>query len=528
MSDYDVIVIGSGIGGLTAALACARKERNVLVLEAAKQFGGFINPFQRKHYWFDTGLHYVGEAGPGQALHRQLERLGVLDRVQFRELDPDGFDRYVFPDYEVRMCKGVDAYRERLTRDFPHEAVGLEKFFAVLGEIQSTLAKAAKISGPRSLLGLLPHLPTLVRYHRATYGEMVDGFVKDARLKAVLSGLGGDIGLPPGKASALLMMAVIGHFIAGAYFPIGGQKALRDAYVDGLRERGATLKRNSPVQKILTEGGRVVGVRTKKGEEYRAPVVISNADAVVTLRDLLGNDKLPRRLRDKVARTQPSLGSICVFIGTDLQPDQHGLDEANIWAYPSYDIDALYRAALEHRIGEDYPFFMTVPTLKDPGGSHAPAGKHTVELISFAPWKPFERWQHTRTMKRGPEYVAFKEKVGHKLIAQAESFLPGLSQHIEVLEIATPLTNHSFVSTPLGSVYGPDHTPEQVGLGRFRTAGPVDGLYMCGASIFGAGIATCVSSGAAAARAALAQPSPIRVWVRRLSEARPRLREANR
>lgn len=504
---HDVIVIGSGIGGLTAALTCAKRGRSVLVLEAAKQFGGFINPFARKGYWFDTGIHYIGEMGPGQSLHRQFERLGLLDKVQFRELDPNGFDRYAFPDYEVAMCKGADAYCARLTRDFPHEASGLKRFFSMLDDIQTVLKLVSKGPKPGQLLRALPKLPTLLRYHKATFSEIVNGCITDPRLRAVLAGPGGDIGLPPGKASGLVMMAVIGHFLGGAYFPIGGTKAVRDAYVACLQEQGAELRRNSPVERILVENGRAVGVRTRKGEELRADVVISNAPAVPTLQKLVGMETLPGRLRRKVSRAEYSLGSLCAFVGTDLQPQDHGVTEANVWHYPSYDIDALYAPALEGRIGHDLPFFLTVPTLKDPSNTHAPAGKHTVELITFAPYNQFEPWVGQKSMKREQAYNELKQQLGDRLIERAERYIPGLRDHMVVHEIATPATNVSYVNTPAGSIYGLSHTPGQIGLGRFGTRTPVQGLFLCGADVLGGGIATCATSGTMAARAAMARPS---------------------
>jgi len=520
---FDVIVIGSGIGGLTAALTCARKGRQVLVLEAALQLGGFINPFRRKKFWFDTGIHYVGEMAPGQSLQRQFDRLGLLEDLSFRELNPEGFDRYVFPDYEVRLCKGMDRFQARLEKDFPREHTGIHTFFGILSEVQKAFQGFSKIAGLGSIIQLLPRVPTLARYHNKTFKQLLETCFTDPNLKAALAGPGGDIGLPPGQASALMHMGVLIHFLQGAGFPVGGTRAVRDAYVKALQQHGATLKRKTPVEKILTARGEVTGVRTASGETYAAPIVISNADAVTTLNGLLGEEHLPRGTRKKIGRARYSLGSICAFVGTDLQPDEFGLDDANIWHYPSNDIDALYAPALRGEMSDTLPFFMTIPTLKDPGNHHAPEGKHTVELITFAPWEPFERWKDQPVLKRDEDYQQFKNGIGDRLLARAEVYLPGLRDHMEVLEIATPLTNTAFVNTRRGSIYGLAHTPDQAGLSRFRIQGPVDGLFLCGADILGAGIATCVTSGTLAGRAALKTPGRFKSAVKQVRKAAPEM-----
>ena len=106
MADYQTIVIGSGAGGLSAALTLARQGFSVLLLEAMGSLGGYLNPFRRGGYTFDTGLHYMGQLGKGEYFWRLLDKLGIADRIDFVELNPDGFDRYIFPDFEMAMCKG--------------------------------------------------------------------------------------------------------------------------------------------------------------------------------------------------------------------------------------------------------------------------------------------------------------------------------------------------------------------------------------------------------------------------------------
>jgi len=131
MENYDAIVIGSGAGGLAAALRLARLNFSVLLLEAMPSFGGYINPFRRRGYTFDTGLHFLVGISKGGIFWRILEELGIYEKVKFIELNPDGYDRFIFPDYEFRVCNGRERFKEKLINDFPKEERGIHEFFKV-------------------------------------------------------------------------------------------------------------------------------------------------------------------------------------------------------------------------------------------------------------------------------------------------------------------------------------------------------------------------------------------------------------
>jgi len=500
---HDVIVIGSGIGGLTAALTAAQRGRSVLVLEAGKQFGGYLNPFKRKHFEFDPGLHYIGECGPDGSMTRLLDKLGLTDRIRFRELRPEGFDRLVFPGYEVSMPHGADLYRDRLVADFPHERRGLDAFFDLVRSFRGAVRSLQRVSGPRSALEAAKGLPTLLPLLRATYSEVLDELIGDPLLKAVLAAQGGDIGLPPGKASALVGLGLLDHYLEGAYFPIGGSRAMRDGLVEAIRSAGGELLRNHPVARILLENGRAVGVRCKNGEEYRAGALISNADAVITFRDLVGTPHLPRSLRKKTAATRASFGSICLFIGTDIDIAAAGMTDANIWHYPSVDIDRAYEPLFRGDFGPDEFFFLSSPSLKDEGAG-APPGHHTLELVTLAPFEPFARFTGLPTMKRGEAYEDLKRRIGERYLAAAEKFVPGLRGRTPIFEVGTPATNVTFAGAKDGSIYGPAHTPDQFGPFRFQTETPIPGLFLAGASVFGCGIVSAARSGYYAGKAATA------------------------
>ncbi len=500
---FDVVVVGAGIGGLTAAMTAARSGLSVLVLEAGKQLGGYLNPFRRGKYRFDPGLHYIGECGPGQAMTRILEALGLADAVRFRELSPDGFDRLVFPGYEVAMPRGADLYRDRLARDFPHERRGLDRFFAVLAEFHEAIAKLGKVRSVPTALRLAPHVPFLLRHLRATFSDVIDPLIRDPLLRAVLAAQGGDYGLPPGRASALIGLGVLDHYLGGAYFPVGGSRALRDAFARGIERHGGVLRRNSPVEKIVVKGGRVRGVRTREGEDIEARVVISNADAVRTYRDLVGLEHLPFLTRRKTSKVRHSVASICLFIGTDADVPGAGMTDANVWSYPSVDLDRVYEPFLEGKMPKEDLYFLSSPSLKDPGAHDgAPPGHHTLELVTLAPWEPFARWDGMKSMRRGEEYEALKAELADRYLGCVERHVPSIRDRVKVLEVSTPVTNVTYAAAPRGAIYGPEATPDLMGPFRFATKGAVDGLLLCGSSTLGAGIVPAAMSGFQAGKAA--------------------------
>lgn len=507
MSDVDAIVVGSGCGGLSAALRMSQQGAAVLLLEAMPSFGGFLNPFVKNGYRFDTGLHYLGKLGRGESFRLLLELLELDDRVDFVELDPDGFDRYVFPDFELRLCKGRQRYQERLQRLFPAETRAIERYFSLLERLLNAFSDPA--GPPKNLLDRLRYIwrhPVLLKYHRATYQRMLDGITRNPYLQAALSAHCGNSGLPPDRASAFLCLMLLDHYLDGAYYPKGGSAALRDAFVAALKQRQVAMKNRTPVTGIRRSGAEFV-VTTRSGEVFSARVVVSNVDPLIAFRQLIDPDIIPRPVKRKVARLRPSGGSFYAFIGTHIDPAGNGLTDANILHFDYTDVNRAFDAVSRRRLSDPFPFFfVTSPSCKDPESRHAPVGKHTLEIISGLGYDhPFRPWAGTASRRRPDEYVRLKNLIGGRLVQSAERYIPELGRHLDYVEFATPLTNEYWANSYQGGNFGPEQTPDQFGPGRFFdcTAG-IEGLFVVGAGAISAGVLSCMASGVWAAEQAVA------------------------
>ena len=280
---FDVVVIGAGIGGLTAAALLAKRGKSVLVVDQHYVPGGNATIFKRPGYEFDIGIHYVGQCGPGEAMPSILHAAGARG-VEFAAMDPDGFDTLVFPELSFRVPRGIDAYRDRLVEHFPSEVRGIERYVDMLRQVHKLQGIAAN---PKAALSILPKALGALYWSRATLGAFFDTCTRDPLLRAVLAGESGDYGQPPSRASLLFHSALMLHYLeSGGYYPKGGGQVMSDALADSIEESGGKVLLSTRALRIVVEGGRARGVEIENKHIGRrtvhAATVISNADINTT------------------------------------------------------------------------------------------------------------------------------------------------------------------------------------------------------------------------------------------------------
>jgi ferredoxin--NADP+ reductase len=512
-AEPDVVVIGSGLAGLTAAAYMAVNGKTVLVLEQHDVAGGCSQTFRRKkQWWFDVGFHYIGGVRTGE-MAKLLRGLGLGDRIGFAELDRDGFDTFVFPDLEFKVPVGWDAYTDRLVETFPYEEDGIREVTGVLRRSIEELRRVG-VPGPDTDFEEYMRLaPTVVAWGMRPLTELYDEHYLSERARGVLTAQAGDYATPPSRTPVLMHAGLIDHYMQdGAFYIKGGGQELVGQLVELIHANGGRVRTRAAVSRVLTagdEGGhRVTGVELEGGETIAAPQVVATGDIKHLFLELLDPAAVPAEIRDQVAAYRMATPLVNVYLGLDFDITER-MPATNYWLHTRYDQEAYYEPVADGRLDEDPPVYISSASAKDPGGGgHAPEGCSTVELMTWATPDP-EAWGVRDEGENGKyskqaSYLKAKEELTERLIDRAEAKLGPLREHILWQETATPMTQTRYTLSSGGSCYGIELATDQFGPLRPGHRTEIEGLILGGVSSrTGHGIVAAMSGGFECAAIAL-------------------------
>lgn len=486
--DFDVIIIGSGIGGLVTATQLAAKGASVLVLESYVIPGGSAGYFDRSGYRFDVGASMIfgfGTQGTTNLLTRALQAVNVSletipDAVQIHYHLPGGLDLKVHRNYEK--------FLQELTAYFPQEREGIRRFYDECWKVFNCLNAMDLLSleelryltrvffqHPLACLGLVKYLPLNV-------GDIARRYIKDPMLLKFI-----DIecycwSVVPADMTPMINAGMVfsDRHYGGINYPKGGVGQIAQKLVEGLEKAGGQIQYKAKVTNILTENGRAVGVQLATGEVYRAKRIVSNATRWDTFEKLLPSEEMPDDEKKWQQRYQKSPSFLSLHLGVEADILPWGTECHHILLEDWDKMEA-----------PEATIFVSIPTLLDP--DLAPEGYHIMHVFTPS-W--IDDWQGMPAK----DYEEKKEKAAGRIIERLEKIFPGLDAGLDYIEVGTPRTHRRFLGRDDGS-YGPiprRKLPGLLGMPFNRTSIP--GLYCVGDSTFpGQGLNAVAFSGFACA-----------------------------
>jgi len=496
---YDAIVIGSGIGGLTAAACLSKLGKKVVVLEQHYTAGGFTHSYDRNGYEWDVGVHYIGDMGAKHTLARRLFDYVTDSKLQWAAMD-DHYDRLFIGDRQIDLVAGPEAFANELKSQFPGEEQAIDRYLDYLSQVAKampgvTLAKVLPnlLAGPFRYLARRKAPDFLNRTTR----EVLETLTGNQELIAALTGQWGDNGLVPDDSSFIIHALIARHYLYGGYYPVGGASEMAKTIIPVIQQGGGEVFTYADVKEILVENGKAVGVRMADGQDIRAPAVISNAGVFNTFGTLLP-DHAPHKAfyQNKLGQVQRSMASVCLYIGLQDTAENLALPKTNFWIYPGPD----YRGQVEDFLADpdnrDIPLtYISFPSAKDPSFTERYPGRATIEIVAPGPFQWYQQWADKPWGKRGEDYEAKKDAYAQRLLEKLYEKMPHLRGKVDYYELSTPLSTDYFCRYSSGEIYGLDHTPQRFEQDWLKPKTRLPGLYLTGQDIMTCGVVGAMIGG---------------------------------
>ncbi len=449
--EYDVVIIGAGLGGLVCGCYLAKKDIKVLILERGFKVGGCCVSFKREGYTFDAGIHYIGSCREGGIVYSVLKELSLLGRLNL--LRSDFCDQIITPNEEVFFRKDIKATIEEFVKHFPKEKENIERFFNFLyaGNFASFISR---------LNGL-------------TFSEFLDDFFANDKLKSILSIPVGNLGLSPSKASALASAILYKEYLLdGGYYPEGGIQVLPDLLAARFKELGGEILLSTEVTTIKTKDGKAIGVELDNRSYISANFVVSNADATATFKEMIDCDC---REKEKVDSLKISPSTFVVYLGINRDLGHIFKKHPVTWLFSTYDIDKCYAVDEHYNLDKAFrkedifniEYLMChFPSLVD--ASLAPKDKSVIRMMIWTRYANDRLWGE------------YKEDLCNKMITKLKSIIPDVEEMIETREIATPATFYRYTHNYRGAAFGWAATVDQMSTQKFPSRTSIKNLYLVG------------------------------------------------
>lgn len=501
-SGIDHLVVGSGMGGLTVATWLAKAGKKVTIFERHYVPGGFTHNFKRKDgFQWDVGVHYVGNMAEDSSLRGYFDFLtdGKLEWESMGEI----YDVANIDGTEYIFKAGKENFRKQLFSYFPNEANAIDSYLELIEKAnkRGSAFYFEKVFEPWfSKTAGWVFRKKYSKFSSRTTWEVLSEITSNKRLIAVLCAQCGNYGLSPKNSSFAVHAMVIGHFMEGGYYPIGGSDQICKKTLEVFTAHGGKIYINADVSEIVTKKNQVEGIQI--GEKFiPCKSVISNVGVNNTFNYLLSAEDR-KTCEFSLKNVQPASAHICLYLGLNKSSEALNLPKHNFWYYRHDNIDKIFDEATLENAPKNFAY-ISFPSAKDPDWETKNPGTASIQAISVGNMEWFENYKNSNWMKRGDEYLNLKEEFEIEMLKVLYKFFPQIEGTIVASEVSTPLSTENFTNYKSGEIYGLAHSPERFTLPFLRPKTKLKGLYLTGQDITLVGVAGAMLSGLLCATAIL-------------------------
>lgn len=442
MEQYDVLIIGSGMGGLVCGGVLGKEGYKVCIVEKNKQLGGCIQTYVRDRVIFDSGVHYLGGLDKGQNLYQILQYLGLMDKLKLQKMDEDVFDKILIDtdDKEYVFAQGYENFIKKLVADFPDEEAAIRQYCDKIRDVCSRFPLYNLRSG-----GGYDEKATVLEIDTRTY---IDSLTDNKTLQAVLAGNNALYAGVADKTPFYVHALILNSYIESSYKCVDGGSQISKYIAKLIRENGGVILRNTEVKKIVEEGGIVTHVELADGSKLYAKEFISNMHPVKTL-EITHSDIIRVAYRKRLSSLENSISSFTLNIVLKqnsfkyFKYNYYAHNEGCVWTIGDYTED-------NWPLG--YALFLSA-------SSRTTEYAEGMTILTYMRYDEVKQWENTfNTVSdeedRGPDYEEFKKRKAEKLLDSVEKKFPGLRNHIKSYYTATPLSFRDYIGNDDGSLYG--------------------------------------------------------------------------
>ncbi|MBS4012511.1 MAG: NAD(P)/FAD-dependent oxidoreductase [Bacteroidetes bacterium] len=433
---YDVVIIGSGIGGLLCGLILAKSRYSVCILEKHHQIGGNIQTFKRKGCTFTTGMHYVGSLEEGEILNKVFKYLGIIDKIKVRKLDEKCFEKIYIEDEEFNYAMGMDNFKAQLLEYFPEEKDAIEKY---IKKIESIWKNIKLINLEEVTEADIFKLDSLTE----NAYDFIESLTDNKKLKALLVATNGLYAGVKEKTPMHIHAIINKFFINSAWKLDESEVLLADVIKNEIESYGGEVLTNKEVKKINCENGLAINAVTTNNEVFEARNFISDIHPAKTT-ELLEAGLLRKIYVNRIKNAENTISCFSLYIVLKKNSLKHinsniyYSDSWNVWGTDTYD-------------SKNWPkgyIFYTSPD-KD-NGEYA----ESATTITYMKYEEVEKWENTTIGKRGDDYLDYKKMKAEAFLKVIEKKIPDFRSHIDTYYTASPLTYRDYTGIPEGSMYG--------------------------------------------------------------------------